>query len=79
MNRAYKVLTATRSLLLVASKYKKPSEQDITHLFAEPLSLASHLSDVTRGKGRYAALLQLISVAAPAFSCIFVCWKSMFP
>lgn len=75
MNLAYRLLTATRSLLLLASKYKKPSDTDFTHLCAEPLSLVSQLADFkSKGKESYATLHQLISAATPTFGCLFVCY-----
>lgn len=70
----YRVLTATRSLLLFASKYKKPSDSDFAHLCAEPLVFVSQITDMkAKPKERYSSLHQLLASATPAFACLFVC------
>eukprot|EP01127_Copromyxa_protea_P000137 TRINITY_DN10135_c0_g1_i1.p1 TRINITY_DN10135_c0_g1~~TRINITY_DN10135_c0_g1_i1.p1 ORF type:complete len:412 (-),score=65.14 TRINITY_DN10135_c0_g1_i1:32-1225(-) len=68
----YKLLTATRSLLLFTSKYKKPSDTEWAQLSAEPLALVSQITSVKfKLQERGAPLQPLIVAAASAFGCLF--------
>jgi len=71
VNVIYKLLTATRSLLLLTSKYKNPTEQDLSTLFMEPQALTARLNSATTTKERWNVPLKVIGLATPAFGCLF--------
>eukprot|EP01126_Amoeba_proteus_P001817 TRINITY_DN10559_c0_g1_i15.p1 TRINITY_DN10559_c0_g1~~TRINITY_DN10559_c0_g1_i15.p1 ORF type:complete len:251 (+),score=48.22 TRINITY_DN10559_c0_g1_i15:246-998(+) len=68
----HQILIGSRSLLLLAHRYKKPADADLTNLCGVPLQLAASLVEFKPNKkGRCYALHQLLAAATPALSCIF--------
>jgi len=71
-NVMYRVLTATRSLLLLITKFKKPTDQEVATLFVEALALINLLNTApSKSKKRGNVALTVIYLISPAIGCLF--------